>query len=641
MKRKFNLNVIGKIFLLASFLIPFVIYLKTLCPTLSSYADAGEFPTFAYISGFAHPPGYPLYILILKLFLLLPVAGSVAMKANLASAFISAACVALTYLWLRRLKLEEGVAFTTSQILAFTPIFWRNALISEVFGLLTLFIVLTNYMYLRWTETGEKRDFYLFLFFCGLGLSHHQLLMIALVPLLVHFIITKKWKLINYKNVIIGIALFLIGFLPYLYILLYSAPRWPLMNWNNPSSLVGLKELITRSTYGTFTLTNQYQASDLKVQAWGILKLIYSNYSLFGIVLFPFGLIYLLLKKKWGMTATSLFVIIAIFLFSLYSGMPVLQNSQIQYLERFQLASTAFMILIIAFGISFFRDLVFSIKPLRVPVLILFMLIPAGLVYTNYAKVDQSKNYFADNLADDIFASIPKDSIFLMEGDNVINDVFYNRYVLGQRKDIIFIIGGLMDAQSPWYLQELRRFYPDLVLPEVTDDRTDYLDAFLAENSIKRQIILYLPSLENDLGIYINKVNRGIVWKFVREDEEVYLGDVQDEILALTGSYKNLKGRLNYTLDSPEYALLNLYTQPYIYLAQMNDDDPVLSEEYYKKALAITPDNYQALTEMGDDYLMYGEYEKAVASWKQALNYIYDSDLRDEVLAKIDEYQNQ
>jgi len=76
----------NELFLLTlSFLIPFYIYCYTLCPTISVYADAAEFPTQAFISGFGHPPGFPLFILIIKLFQLLPF-GNPALKANLAAA---------------------------------------------------------------------------------------------------------------------------------------------------------------------------------------------------------------------------------------------------------------------------------------------------------------------------------------------------------------------------------------------------------------------------------------------------------------------------------------------------------------------------------------------------------------------------
>ena len=44
-------------------LVTFWIYVKTLAPTVSFF-DSGELISAAYTLGVAHPPGYPLYVLL-------------------------------------------------------------------------------------------------------------------------------------------------------------------------------------------------------------------------------------------------------------------------------------------------------------------------------------------------------------------------------------------------------------------------------------------------------------------------------------------------------------------------------------------------------------------------------------------------
>ena len=48
-----------------------VVYLITLAPTVTS-EDSGELIAAAYTWGVAHPPGYPLWCIIARLFCLLP-----------------------------------------------------------------------------------------------------------------------------------------------------------------------------------------------------------------------------------------------------------------------------------------------------------------------------------------------------------------------------------------------------------------------------------------------------------------------------------------------------------------------------------------------------------------------------------------
>jgi hypothetical protein len=68
------------------------VYVKTLAPTVSFF-DSGELIAAAYTLGVAHPPGYPLYVLLGWFFSKLPI-GEGAYRINLMSAFF-AACAAL------------------------------------------------------------------------------------------------------------------------------------------------------------------------------------------------------------------------------------------------------------------------------------------------------------------------------------------------------------------------------------------------------------------------------------------------------------------------------------------------------------------------------------------------------------------
>ena len=53
---------------IAVFVGVFALYLYSLPPTVAPYRDAGEMSTVTNMLGIAHPPGYPLYILISFLF---------------------------------------------------------------------------------------------------------------------------------------------------------------------------------------------------------------------------------------------------------------------------------------------------------------------------------------------------------------------------------------------------------------------------------------------------------------------------------------------------------------------------------------------------------------------------------------------
>src|SRR5437762_3277993 len=76
------------------------VYVRTLAPTVAG-GDSGELITAAYTLGVAHPPGYPLYTLLAKLFTLIPI-GTIAWRVNLFSAVCGAGAATLIFLAVAR-----------------------------------------------------------------------------------------------------------------------------------------------------------------------------------------------------------------------------------------------------------------------------------------------------------------------------------------------------------------------------------------------------------------------------------------------------------------------------------------------------------------------------------------------------------
>src|ERR1700742_275223 len=89
------------------FVLAFALYLKTLTPTVA-LVDSGELTIAAWCLGNAHPPGFPLYLALTHLFTLLPI-GSIAVRGNVASAFLSAVAAAMLSLSFGEIALTRVV----------------------------------------------------------------------------------------------------------------------------------------------------------------------------------------------------------------------------------------------------------------------------------------------------------------------------------------------------------------------------------------------------------------------------------------------------------------------------------------------------------------------------------------------------
>ena len=73
---------------LAIFLVTLGVYVKTMAPTVAFW-DCGEFIATAYTMSVPHPPGSPLYVLLGRIFSLVPI-GEIAIRINFMTALSSA-----------------------------------------------------------------------------------------------------------------------------------------------------------------------------------------------------------------------------------------------------------------------------------------------------------------------------------------------------------------------------------------------------------------------------------------------------------------------------------------------------------------------------------------------------------------------
>jgi len=153
-----------------SFLISFIVFLKTMAPTLSFW-DCGEFIACAYTLGVPHPPGTPMFILIGKFFIQIGLFETPAQNTNFISVLSSALTVMMAYIIIVKVtrhmidrKTDQtagdklsyfGIligAFSGSLILAFSSTFWFNAVETEVYGLAMLVMMIITYMMIAWGE---------------------------------------------------------------------------------------------------------------------------------------------------------------------------------------------------------------------------------------------------------------------------------------------------------------------------------------------------------------------------------------------------------------------------------------------------------------------------------------------------------
>lgn len=181
--------------------ISFIVYLRTVAPT-ATFWDSGELITAAHSLGIPHPPGAPVYILLGRVFSILPLGDDIGFRLNLLSAICSAATTAFTFLivlqlarLLRGRPKEEGATLSAyagaavgSLAFAFAFSQWANSVEAELYAPAVLLISLILWVALRWTlsagRPGSERQLLLVAYLFGVGMALHLIVVLALPAIL-------------------------------------------------------------------------------------------------------------------------------------------------------------------------------------------------------------------------------------------------------------------------------------------------------------------------------------------------------------------------------------------------------------------------------------------------------------------------
>jgi len=158
------------------------VYLATLCP-IPGPGDSPELAAAVVTRGVPHPTGYPLYTLAGNLFVRSVPIADAAWRLNAFSALAGAIAVGLYAAFLRRFTGSNAAAWLVAGVFAFSPIFWSQCTVTEVYALHVLLQSVLLWLWWRFEETGDRRWLRGLAVCVGLSFAHH-LMTVLLMPLL-------------------------------------------------------------------------------------------------------------------------------------------------------------------------------------------------------------------------------------------------------------------------------------------------------------------------------------------------------------------------------------------------------------------------------------------------------------------------
>ena len=176
---------LGAAFVLVVTQIAYLLTVTVSCP----FWDSGEYIATSYTLGIPHPPGTPLYVLIGRVFSMVPLFPQIATRVNYLSAFASSLACVFTYLIVIEVLRRQGgrrgrtyrerraerfaestvdeparpvgwIGFCAGAVaaffVAFGRTFWDNAIEAEVYAASSMIMALCVWLILLWARPGDR-----------------------------------------------------------------------------------------------------------------------------------------------------------------------------------------------------------------------------------------------------------------------------------------------------------------------------------------------------------------------------------------------------------------------------------------------------------------------------------------------------
>jgi hypothetical protein len=504
------------------------LYTWTLAPTVT-LIDSGELTLAAHSLGVAHPPGFPLWVMLAHLVSLVPF-GTVASRVNFSSAVFAASASATLTLIVAELSvagfylgnskprgrrniaqalrsashdktvtvvfgdrlLVLAPALTAGLLLAFSRTLWSYATVTEVYALNTLLLLLIFFLMLRWrhrvlaTKTFSSPDakvlkpratandslLYAAAFLFGLALGvHHVTIGITLPALGLVVYRTEGWAFFKSRRLAFAALFSTVALVAvYLYLPL-AASRAPVLNWGDPVSANAIWWHITGRQYQAFFTFSPARVAE---QLGPFAKMVFRE---FGFAWLPLGM-----ALAIGGLASAFRRDRTIFWF-----LALIAGSDLAYPLIYDIAEDrdayclpAFVALAIAAGIGVRGLIQFLLSRSSRP-RAAFLIATAGVLLTisvtllaNWPFNNRRHYFIAHDYVDNILGSIKPNGLLLTLDWQVASPFLYVQEIDGRRRDVKVLDVNLM--RRSWYFDYLRQAHPDLI-----ERSRDKIDSYVAE----------------------------------------------------------------------------------------------------------------------------------------------------------------
>ena len=519
--RKFNP---GSFAFVITFAISFGAYLKTVSPSIAG-GDAGELVAEGCTLGTAHPPGYPLYTLLIYVVTqaraiiceqsIVTPCRSPAYYVNVMSCVFGAAASGLIAKAVYELSSLSSPSHASPEhcstvisppkqdtlqhedlmrliaginvglLHSFSKLAWQYSVTAEVFALHNFFVALLINLAIFFSVAKTENSIYVGAFVSGLALTNQHTSILFVAPIIIWVVASKKmWS--SLRSLLMASFYFTLGISAYILLPLFALTKPHAGSWGNVTNISGFLHHILRKDYGTTRLYSGDDSNaeglferlvfwlrDFTVSQSGNPCVIF--FSIIGAFLLCISTRKAKDSKKQRASPNVepqysvglLLVGSLLFYLLVFSALANLQlSNKLLYgiHQRFWMHPNIFMFTFAGVGLS--KCLTISIFSQGRPVQIVLAGMSFLCVFRAYHQSltisDQSKNTYFRNYARGILDPLPKHSLLLINYDQQWTSIRYMQECEGFRKDVTSINLSMMSY--PWWITK-HSLYPNIKFP--------------------------------------------------------------------------------------------------------------------------------------------------------------------------------
>lgn len=477
------------------FVIIFGCYLLTISPTVSFW-DSGEFIATSYILGIPHPPGTPFYVIIGRLFSMLPFKEA-ALGVNLMSALSGALAALFLYLiTVELLLMWRGIPETTHDKIvticsaasaalagAFGSSCWTNSIEAEVYAPSCFVMALTTWLVLQWSKTwkdeGARNRLVLIVYLVALCVGLHLGTLLVLPAFVIFAALVDPDLFLDWRFLVAVVFVGLVGISNHLYLPIRSHLN-PAIDEANPEKWQAFMDCLLRKQYKPM---NPF----IRNASWS----------------FQFGMFWRYFYEQWAndripWTALLIlfgaigavvhffkhrrtFVLMGVLFVLLSLGLIIYMNftdHEVRERDYFFAHGFFFFCVWIGFGFAYLSDLVKSSENWQS----FASLVPIGLLifagstfFVNFETHDRRGEYNAYDYAYNLLATVDRDGLLFTNGDNDTFPLWFIQEVKGFRKDVRVVNLSLLNTS--WYIWQLKHLEPKVAM-RYTDKQIEQLKPY-------------------------------------------------------------------------------------------------------------------------------------------------------------------